>query len=243
MVEVLAIVPARGGSKGLPGKNLRSLSGHPLLAYSVSAGLQSRLVNRVICSTDSEEIADTAIRYGAEIPFMRPAKLASDESTDLEFFTHAIDELSKTGYRPDIIVQLRPTDPIRRIGLVDEGIQLLIDNPEAHSVRTITDTPYSPYKMWTIDRAGRINPLLTIDNISEPFNLPRQQLPKVWWHIGVLDIVRTYVVTQTKSLSGTIILPIMIDRESNADIDTLRDFERAEQLVETINCVKPSAIH
>ncbi|MEC9293773.1 MAG: acylneuraminate cytidylyltransferase family protein [Chloroflexota bacterium] len=243
MVEVLAIVPARGGSKGLPGKNLRPLSGHPLLAYSVSAGVQSKLVNRVICSTDSEEIAEVAIRYGAEIPFMRPAELARDESTDLEFFTHAIDELGKTGYRPDIIVQLRPTDPIRRIGLVDEGIQLLIDNPEAHSVRTITDPAYSPYKMWTIDKVGRINPLLTMDDVPEPFNLPRQQLPKVWWHIGVLDLVRTDVVTQKKSLSGTIILPIIIDRESHADIDTLLDFEHAERLVQKINCVKPRAVN
>ena len=97
--------------------------------------------------------------------------------------------------------------------------------------------------MWTIDKSGRINPLLRIHDIPEPFNLPRQQLPKVWWHIGVLDVVRTDVVTQTKSLSGTIILPLIIDRESHADIDTLLDFERAEQLVQKINCVKPRTVN
>ena len=239
MTEVLAIIPARGQSKGLPGKNLRLLDGHPLIAYSIAAGVQARLVNRVICSTDSLEIANVAKKYGAEVPFMRPKALAMDDSPDIDFFTHAIDTLGKTGYRPDIIVQLRPTDPIRRTDLVDDGIQLMIDNPKADSVRTITEPHHSPYKMWTINESGHLDPLLTVENVSEPFNLPRQQLPKVWWHIGVLDIVRTDVVTSTNSLSGTKILPLMVDRHSSSDIDTLADFHRAEELISNTTCVKP----
>ena len=239
MSKVLAIIPARGGSKGLPGKNLRPLAGHPLIAYSVAAGLQANLVDRVICSTDSEEIADVARKYGAEIPFMRPAEIAQDDSPDIDFFNHAIDELGKTGYRPDIIVQLRPTDPFRKPGLVDEAVQMMIDNPDAHSVRTITEPDYSPYKMWTVNESGTLDPLLTVPGIPEPFNLPRQELPEVWWHIGVLDVVRTDVVTETNSLSGTVILPLKVDREASADIDTRDDFERAGKLIQSLNCVRP----
>ena len=239
MTEVLAIVPARGGSKGLPGKNLRPLAGHPLIAYSIAAGLQAKLVNRVICSTDSEEIATVAREYGAEVPFMRPAKLAQDDSPDIDFFNHALAELAKTDYRPDIIVQLRPSDPIRRNGLVDEGVQLMIDNPTADSVRTIAEPGYSPYKMWVVNDSGTLDPLLTIPGVAEPFNLPRQELPEVWWHIGVLDIVRTDVVTQTKSLSGKTIIPLKVDREASADIDTLDDFERAEKTMLGVDCVRP----
>ena len=239
MVEVLAIIPARGGSRGLPGKNLRPLAGHPLIAYSIAAGLQAKLVDRVICSTDSEEIADVARQYGAEIPFMRPAELAQDDSPDIEFFNHAIAELGKTGYRPDIIVQLRPTDPIRKPGLVDEAVQMMIDNPNAHSVRTITEPGYSPYKMWTINEAGTLDPLLQVPGVAEPFNLPRQELPEVWWHIGVLDVVKTDIVTETDSLSGTVVLPLKVDRATSADIDTLDDFERAGKLIQNLDCVRP----
>ena len=239
MTEVLAVIPARGGSKGLPGKNLRLLADHPLIAYSIAAGLQSQLVDRVICSTDSEEIADVARKYGAEIPFMRPSELAQDHSPDIDFFLHTIETLAATGYRPDIIVQLRPTDPIRKPGLVDEAVQMLIDNPGAHSVRTITEPGYSPYKMWTVNSSGTLDPLLTVPGVPEPFNMPRQELPEVWWHIGVLDVVRTNVVTETNSLSGTVILPLKVDRASSADIDTLDDFERAGTLMQNLDYVRP----
>jgi CMP-N,N'-diacetyllegionaminic acid synthase len=239
MTEVLAIIPARGGSKGLPGKNLRPLAGHPLISYSIAAALQSKLVTRVICSTDSEEIAEVAKHYGAEVPFLRPTELAQDDSPDIDFFVHALSELGKTGYTPDIIVQLRPTDPIRRIGLVDDGVQLMINNPEADSVRTITEPGYSPYKMWTIEDSGTLAPLLSVPGVAEPFNLPRQELPEVWWHIGVLDIVRTSVITETNSLSGKTILPLKVVRSESADIDTLDDFERAGTLIDRFACVKP----
>ena len=239
MPNVLAIIPARGGSKGLPNKNLRPLAGHPLIAYSIAAGLQAKMVDRVICSTDSRSIAKIAQQYGAEIPFMRPSELAQDDSPDIDFFQHAISELGQTGYRPDIIVQLRPSDPIRQIGLVDRAVQLLIDNPNADSVRTITRPAHSPYKMWTINESGNLNPLLTIEGILEPFNLPRQQLPDVWWHIGVLDAVKTGVVTEKNSLSGTVILPLKVDSETSIDIDSRDDLKRARNLIQNTECIRP----
>ena len=239
MVKVIGIVPARGGSKGLPGKNLRPLAGHPLIAYSIAAGIQAKLVDRVICSTDSEDIAEIARKYGAEIPFMRPKELAQDDSPDIDFFNHTINELAKSGYRPDIIVQLRPSDPIRRTGLVDDGVQLLIDNPTADSVRSITQPAYSPYKMWTVNDSGTLDPLLTVPGVAEPYNLPRQELPEVWWHIGVLDIVRTDVVTMKGSITGKTILPLRVDHATSVDIDTLDDFGHAAEIIEHLNCVKP----
>ena len=239
MPKVLAIIPARAGSKGLHNKNLRPLAGHPLIAYSIAAGLQAKMVDRVICSTDSRSIAKIAQQYGAEIPFMRPSELAQDDSPDIDFFQHAISELGQTGYRPDIIVQLRPSDPIRQIGLVDRAVQLLIDNPNADSVRTITRPAHSPYKMWTINESGNLNPLLTIEGIPEPFNLPRQQLPDVWWHIGVLDAVKTNVVTEMNSLNGTVILPLEVDSETSIDIDSPNDLKRARKLIQDLECVRP----
>lgn len=241
MPEVLAIIPARQGSKGLPGKNIRLLAGDPLIAYSIAAGIQSKFVNRTICSTDSEEIAELARKYGAEVPFLRPSEFAQDDSPDIDFFTHVIAELGKDGYRPDLIVQLRPSDPIRPIGLVDEAVQLMIDNPQADSVRSVTEPPISPYKMWTINEAGSLNPLLTVPGVAEPFNLPRQKLPEVWWHIGVLDVVRTNVITETNSLSGKVILPIKVEQRLSADIDTLEEFNRAEQILQNIDCVRPQS--
>src|SRR5512144_1887099 len=120
MTEILALIPARGGSKGIPRKNIRSFAGHPLIAYSIAAGLRSSMVNRVIVSTDDEEIAAVACQYGAEVPFLRPAEYAQDQTLDLPVFQHVIDWFAEhENYRPDVVVQLRPTSPIRPPALVD----------------------------------------------------------------------------------------------------------------------------
>jgi len=239
MPEVLSIIPARGGSKGLPGKNTRPLAGHPLVSYSIAAGLQASLVDRVICSTDSQEIADIALRYGAEVPFLRPAELAEDESPDIDAFQHLIQQLKQIeNYRPDIIVQLRPTCPVRQPGQVDDGVQLLVDNPKTDSIRGVTSSPATPYKMWRIGN-DILEPLLTIEGIPEPFNMPRQALPEVYWQTGTLDIMRTSVI-EAGSMTGTEIRPFIVDQEHAVDIDHLEDFMRAERVISTIECVMPS---
>ena len=241
MVEVLAIIPARGGSKGLPRKNLRLLAGHPLIAYSIAAGLQAKLVNRVICSTDSEEIADVARQYGAEIPFMRPEKLAQDESPDIDTFQHVLSELrTRENYRPDIIVQLRPTSPIRQPGQIDIGIETLLRNPGTDSVRAVAPSPATPYKMWRINR-DILTPLLTIDGVPEPFNMPRQALPGVWWQTGTMDIMRSGVI-DSGSMTGSVIRPFVIDPEHAVDIDNIESFARAERVIASIECVEPILI-
>jgi YrbI family 3-deoxy-D-manno-octulosonate 8-phosphate phosphatase len=229
--EVLAVVPARGGSKSIPRKNIRPLAGHPLLAYSIAAGLQSDSVTRVIISTDDEETAEIARKYGAEVPFLRPPELASDVTPDLPVFQHALDWLeSEEGYRPDIVVQLRPTSPVRPPDCIDTAVKILLANPEADSVRGVVPSGQNPYKMWRISEDEYLEPLLNIDQ-DEPYNMPRQELPQTYWQTGHIDVIRPATIKEKKSMSGDIILPLFIDPMYTVDIDTLRDWQRTEWMM------------
>jgi CMP-N,N'-diacetyllegionaminic acid synthase len=230
--NVLAIIPARGGSKGLPNKNIRPLAGHPLISYSIHAALQSSLINRVIVSTDSEDIAKAAKEYGAELPFLRPAQYAQDLSTDFEVFLHALTWLKENeGYVPDFVVQLRPTSPIRIVTEIDICIEKL-KNSAADSLRIVTSSPCTPYKMWTIaDGSDIMEPLLKLDGVKEPFNQPRQKLPRIYWQVGALDVIRASCITEKKSMSGDTILSHVIPNELSVDIDNLGDFMNAEEVI------------
>ena len=238
--RILGIVPARGGSKTVPRKNIRTLAGHPLLAYSIAAALQSNLIGRVIVSTDDEEIAAIAKQYGAEVPFMRPAALALDETTDYPVFKHALDWLNEhESYKPEFIVQLRPTTPLRPPDCVDRAIQLLQSNSKASSVRGVIPAGQNPYKMWHINEDGQLEPLLETD-FREPYNMPRQELPQTYWQTGHIDVIRTKTI-EAGSMSGKVILPIILDASYAIDIDNSRDHERAEWLIQQgdLPLVKP----
>src|SRR5512138_153049 len=132
MTDILALIPARGGSKGIPRKNIRSFAGYPLIAWSIAAAQQASCVTRVILSTDDEEIASIGREYGAETPFLRPAELARDQTTDLPVFEHALAWLKEQeGYQPEIVIQLRPTSPIRPRDCVDRAVKILMDHEDA----------------------------------------------------------------------------------------------------------------
>jgi N-acylneuraminate cytidylyltransferase len=231
--EVLAIIPARGGSKGIPHKNIREFAGYPLISYSIAAGQQASLVTRVILSTDDSEIADVGRRFGAEIPFLRPAEFAQDQTMDLPVFQHALSWLkTHEGYEPDLVVQLRPTSPIRPRSLVDEAVQLLLDHPEADSVRGIVPSGQNPHKMWKVDSSsGQMSPLLQVEGVAEPYNAPRQILPPVYWQTGHIDVIRPDIILNKNTMSGSVILPVMVDPRFTVDIDNLNDWMRAEYLV------------
>lgn len=231
--EVLAIIPARGGSKGIPRKNIRNFAGYPLIAYSIAAARQSELVTRVIVSTDDEEIASVARQYGAETPFLRPAELAQDNSTDLPLFEQALQWLNENeGYVPEVVVQLRPTSPIRPAPLVDDAVRMLIDHPDADCVRGVVSAGQNPYKMWQIDAtSGRMVPLLMVEGIVEPYNAPRQALPAAYWQTGHIDAIRTSTILEKHSLTGQVILPLIIDSRYTVDIDNLSDWARYESVV------------
>jgi N-acylneuraminate cytidylyltransferase len=231
--EVLVIIPARGGSKGIPRKNIRDFAGYPLIAYSIAAGLQAASVTRTIVSTDDEEIAAAARQWGAETPFMRPADISQDQTQDLPVYEHALRWLAEhEAYHPDVVVQLRPTSPVRPAGCVDAAVKLLLEHPEASSVRGVIPAGQNPFKMWTIDaESGQMKGLLQVPGMAEPYNAPRQALPPVYWQTGHIDAIRPKVILEQHSMSGTAILPLMIDPQYTVDIDNPSDWARSEWLV------------
>lgn len=235
MTDILALIPARGGSKGIPRKNIRNFAGYPLIAWSIAAAKQSKLITRVIVSTDDEEIASVAREFGAETPFLRPGKFAEDYTTDLPVFEHALGRLAETeNYHPEIVVQLRPTSPIRPHGLVDDAITILSSHPDADSVRGVVPAGQNPHKMWRISgEHGPMKNLLEVPGIVEPYNAPRQSLPPIYWQTGHIDVIRSVTITKGASMSGGVVYPIIIDSRYTVDIDNLQDWARYEHLIST----------
>jgi N-acylneuraminate cytidylyltransferase len=230
---VLAIVTARGGSKGIPKKNIKDVAGHPLIAYSVAAGMEAETVDRVIASTDDSEIAEIARAYGAEIPFMRPAELAADDTRDLPVFQHALEWLEKQeGYVPSIVVHLRPTSPLRQIGDIDRAVRMLRDPKyaEADAVRGVCQPFQNPYKMWRLDGDGFMTALMGHE-MQEPYNQPHQALPPVYWQTGYIDVVRATTIRTLGSMTGRRIAPLVLDHDSWIDIDTPEALRYADYLL------------
>jgi N-acylneuraminate cytidylyltransferase len=231
--KVLAIIPARGGSKSIPRKNIRGFAGYPLIAYSISAGLSADTISRVIVSTDDEEIAAISREYGAEVPFIRPENFSRDDTPDLPVFQHALDWLkSNEGYQPEIIVQLRPTSPLRRTEHINLAVLGLLEHPDADSIRTVCTPFQNPYKMWRIDSHGFMQPIIA-GNMAESYNLPRQALPEVYWQTGYVDAAWIDTILEKNSMTGENILPLVIGAEDWIDIDSPDDWRRAERLLES----------
>jgi len=227
--RILALVPARGGSKNPPRKNLLLFKGKPLVVHSIEHALRATYIGRIIVSTDSEEIAEIARQSGAEVPFIRPSEIAGDFSTYLEVFQHALSWLDKyEGYRPEIIVHLRPTSPIRPHALIDEGIVRLCGHPEADALRTVVRAPQTPYKMWRLN-GDFLEPLLMHPSYQEPYNMPRQLLPNIYWQNAYLDITRWTTVMLKNSMTGGRILSLVMSPEENVDIDSEYDLTKAAQ--------------
>jgi YrbI family 3-deoxy-D-manno-octulosonate 8-phosphate phosphatase len=233
--EILAIIPARGGSKGIPRKNIRPFAGYPLVAWSIAAGLQAETVTRIVVSTDDPEIAAVSREFGAETPFLRPAEFAQDKTTDLPVFEHALRWLAENeNYHPDVVIQLRPTSPIRPPMLVDDAVRILLDHPDADSVRGVVPAGQNPHKMWRLSPdGGPMTNLLDVPGIDEPYNAPRQILPPIYWQTGHIDAIRTITILEKNSMSGQIIYPLEIDPRYTVDIDNLYDWARYEHLVMT----------
>lgn len=231
--EVLAIIPARGGSKGIPKKNVKIFAGYPLIAYSIAAAKQSKCVTRVIASTDSDEIAAAAKEYGAEVPFLRPSDLSQDDTTDLPVFQHVLAWLTANeAYVPDVVVHLRPTSPVRPVGLVDEAVKILLENNRADCVRGVVPAGQNPFKMWQVDKdTGRMQQLLQVPGVVEPYNAPRQSLPPVYWQTGHVDAIRTSTIWDKNSMTGDFILPVHVNYRYTVDLDNPFDWLRAEWLV------------
>ena len=231
MVTTVAIIPARGGSKGIPKKNISPLAGKPLIAHSIEDSLNCSQIQRTLVSTDDSEIAEVARSFGAEVPFMRPSELAQDETPDLPVFLHALKWIQeKEGNVPDLVVHLRPTTPLRPSGLIEKGIQMMIDDTQADCVRSIREPPQSPYKMWQIE-GKYLKPFIKLGD-EESYNLPRQKLPPVYYHDGLLDVIRTSTILEKNSVTGTRALPLKINESFLVvDIDQPVDIVTAEVFI------------
>lgn len=231
-MKILAIIPARGGSKGVPRKNIKPLLGKPLIYWTIEEAKKSSYISRIIVSTDDEEIATVAKNFGAEVPFLRPPEISGDLAPDVEFLTHTLDFLKeKEQYEPDIVLRLPPTSPLRRAEHIDKGIEILLANSEADAVRPITEAPKHPYKMWTISEDKKfIEPFLpqSFTNMDEPYNLPRQLLPNAYIHTGAMDIMRLRTIRDMKSTSGKKTAYFFMEPEDSINIDHPIDFELAE---------------
>lgn len=229
-MEVLAVITARGGSKSIPGKNAIEFLGRPLITWSVEAALKSQRISRIITTTDDETIARIAAEAGSEIPFMRPVEYAQDDTPDLPVFVHALQWLlDSEQYRPDIVVHLRPTTPLRPEGLIDEGIDRLAADPKADSIRAVCKPMNNPFKMWRLKNDGAMTPLFD-SGILEPYNRPRQELPEAYWQTGTFDAFRPECLLEKGSMTGDRILPLIIDSNLAVDIDDDLSLRHAEQV-------------
>ncbi len=208
-------------------KNIASLGGKPLIAYTIEVAKQCRLIDRILVSTDSERIRGVSLSLGAEAPFLRPQELAQDDTPDLPVFLHVLDWLRENeDHCPEIIVHMRPTTPLRRPEKVAEAIQLLIENPEADSVRGVSPPLQNPFKMWTLDQPY-LKPLIDTV-IPEAYNQPRQKLPTVYWQTGYIDVIRTSTILNKNSMTGDRILPYILEEQFVIDIDQPFSLKLAE---------------
>lgn len=211
---------------------MRLLGGVPLLAYSVHAARESRASPRIVVSTEDDEIAEVATDWGAEVPFRRPAELAQDDTLDLPVFVHALEWLDKAeGYRPEIVVHLRPTSPLRPPNLVDRAVEILEAHADADSVRAVIPAGQNPYKMWRMTSTGTLTPLFD-SGITEAFNQPRQALPQVYWQTGHIDVVRLRTLREKGSMTGDVIYPVLLDPRYAIDLDTPDDWARLSSRLE-----------
>jgi N-acylneuraminate cytidylyltransferase len=234
--DILAIIPARGGSKTIPRKNILPILGKPLIGYSIEAAKNAVLVTRAIVSTDDDEIASVARQFGAEV-LKRPAELSEDSVPDLPVFEHALSLLKESeGYEPSIVVHLWPTSPYRKDGDIDAAIQLLIEDPEADSVRSVTMPSQTPFKMWRRDKGVYLAPILKKEypelyERSEPHTLPRQTLPEIVVQTGYVAAMRSSTITEKHSMSGTTIIPFFHDPDTYTELDSLKDLSHTEYVL------------
>ena len=246
-LKILCIIPARSGSKGVPNKNIKIFRGQPLLSWSIqqSLALKKKFNMRTIVSTDSQDYASIAKEYGADVPFLRPESISGDYATDLECFQHCLEWLEHNEhYIPDIILHLRPTQPLREVSLIETCLNLFIRNRESYdSLRTVIPIEKSPFKMYMIEDkmqdknniSEKINkpkyliPIMqNYKNMNEPYNQARQLLPQCYLHNGYIDIINLDTIKKN-SLSGKNIYPYVMNYEDNIDIDTLEDWKSVEK--------------
>ena len=234
-MKVLALIPARGGSKGIPRKNIKILGGKPLLYYTLESALQSKLIDTIMVSTEDVEIAEIAKSLGAQVPFMRPQELAQDNTSSLDVIKHVINSYEVLGIKFDIICLLQPTSPYRPLGAIDRSIELLL-NSEADSVISIKPIPHEFNPHWTFKLSNE--GLLSISTGECKIISRRQELPPAFHRDGAIYISRISTIREKDSIYGDVILGYDMKSPYYLNIDTRKDWEYAEELFKMIKSNK-----
>jgi N-acylneuraminate cytidylyltransferase len=226
MNDIIAIIPARSGSKSIKDKNIVDVAGFPLLAYSIVVAKMSQHISRVLVSTDSKEYADVALRYGAEVPFLRPKECATDTCTDKGFLVHAMNWLQEHEHEvPELWVHLRPTTPLRDPKIIDQAINKFLISPAATSLRSGHLAPESPLKWFQINQKGYFKGLLSSDD-KESYNMPKEAFSNVYIPDGYVDIVRHSHVLPSDNIHGINMLgfesPVCSEVDSQEELEYIR---------------------
>lgn len=230
--RIVGLIPARAGSKRVPNKNVLRLHGHPLLAYTISAALDSGVFEKVIVSTDSDEYAQIALHYGAEVPFLRPNSLAQDSSADIGWVAHALENLALIGYEFEIFSILRPTSPFRNASTIRRAYEEFSSRTDIDSIRAVELCSQHPGKMWRI-KGDHLVPLLSVQPDGlDWFSSPTQSLPEVWVQNASLEMAFSRCVLESESISGNRIAPFKTVFPEGIDINSEFDFARAKMVVD-----------
>jgi N-acylneuraminate cytidylyltransferase len=226
MPVIYALIPARSGSKGVPHKNIKQLGGHPLIEWSIAACKKAKSINRIIVSTDSEEYAQISKKMGAEVPFLRPAEIAGDRSTDYDFIKHALDWFAQNDSEPDYIVHIRPTTPFRNPILIDQAVAAFIRNRQATAIRSVHSMSESAYKTFEIAPSGQLKRVASDSTELDGANNARQQFPATYIANGYVDVLSTDFIRKTGLIHGNHVLPFFTPIVN--EIDTPEDFSMLE---------------
>lgn len=229
--SVVALIPARMGSKRVPGKNVRWLDGHPMIAYTIAPALASGVFDAVVVSTDSEDIAAIARHYGASVPFLRPAAMAGDTSPDIDWVEFTVNKLAETGKMYDCFSLLRPTSPFRTPDTIKRAWKAFLEDSSADSLRAVEKCTQHPAKMWVV-RGNRLLPLMPFGPAEQPWHSSQyQSLPPVYAQNASLEIAWTRVVREGRTIAGASIVPFFTDEMEGFDINHRHDWILAEQLL------------
>jgi CMP-N,N'-diacetyllegionaminic acid synthase len=230
--EIIALIPARSGSKRIKNKNIRELNGHPLLAYTIAAAIESVIFSRVIVSTESKEIASIAKKYGAEVPFMRPAEYSENSSADIDWVKHLLSQLNSDDELPELFSILRPTSPFRNSNTIRRAWQEFKQADDPDSLRAVELCSQHPGKMWFINN-NMMTPVMSNPNKSKApwHSSPYQSLPKIYVQNASLEIAKSSIPLTTNSISGNKIIPFITTGYEGFDINLPLDWLLAEVLI------------
>ena len=226
MPSIVALIPARSGSKGVPHKNIKPLGGHALIEWSIAACKAASSISRILVSTDSVDYAQVSLGMGAEVPFLRPTEIAGDRSTDFDFIKHALDWLFQNDAEPDFVVHIRPTTPFRDPAIIDLAVAKFINHSQATSLRSVHPMPESAYKTFEIALGGQLKCVASESTELDAANNPRQQFPSTYIANGYVDVLSTCFIRNKHLIHGNHVLPFITPMV--LEVDTYDDFSMLE---------------